>query len=227
MTKARMQVAWRRALMVGLVAVVVVAFAGLFVSLASNPHQASHMADDAPTPTFTISPTFTLAPTATATAIPTATPSPTPVFVAPTATPAPPQGPFFARFPNGSLMWTGVINAHCPTSAQLEFQVVIQLDMQPGDTILWHWVHYDGATQGQPADATFTAYEPTAEYPWVNGPYSSNPVRISADDTWNITSADMTGSTARWGDQIVVDAINGKPLATPLVSGVHDLATGC
>ena len=227
MPKARLQVAWRRALMVGLVAVIIAAFAGLFISLASNAHQASHLADDAPTPTSTLAPTSTPRPTATATAIPTATPSPTPVFVAPTATPPPPMGPFFAPMPNGSDVSTAIINSHCPTSEQLDWQAVIQMTMKPNDTILWHWVHYDGAAPGQPADATFTAYEPTPEYPWVVPPSATNPVRIGADDTWNITSIDMTGSTARWGDQLVIDAVDGQPLATPMATAVFYLATGC
>jgi hypothetical protein len=218
----------RRILAVALVVVLVSAFVGLFLSLTPNTPQGSRVANDAPT--LTLSPTLspTLEPTATFTVIPTETPSPAPVRVEPSATPVPPQGPFFVPNPNGQLIWATVdAGEHCPSSATLIWQVTIQLDMPANGSISWHWVRYDGDTLGQPADVVFTGVYPTPEDPWLNPQGGVNPVRLSASDSWVISGADMTGSKARWGSQVVIDTVNGMPLSTPIASAVLHLATGC
>jgi hypothetical protein len=92
------------------------------------------------------------------------------------------------------------------------------------------WQHYDGATplgdRNKPYDGqVIQAPDQVAAYT-IPAP-GTIPVRVSMWDSWRLPPDDSTGSQARWGDQFLITAVNGRALTTPIASHVLYYATGC
>jgi hypothetical protein len=213
----------RRLVAAGLVAALVLAFSAL---LAQRTHPPRPGDDTLPTPTAVVSPTpnaITPAPDPTATSLPAL-----PIPIAPTATPSSPIS--VALLPESGSDIAVDQNVACTSgSAHFVFHVLVYL---PASTtsINFAWQHYDGATplpdQNQPSDGQYSQ-APDQRSPLTTSTTGPPPVDWNMWDTWMLPPNDFTGSQARWGDQFLITAVNGAPLATPIKSNVLYYATGC
>lgn len=174
-----------------------------------------------------ITTTATSAPTMTATVAPTATSTPTPQ---PTEAPLVPFAPYLVKQPDGKTISEYLIrngtNAQCSPD-YLNFQVLVKFTHSNPGTITFEWRFYDGANPlPDPSTAGFELsygpapgdYTPTSDE--VLLPSNGSDFQVSM----NFAQPPQYSSTPRWGAQLVITAVNGNTLATPIASDIIELA---
>lgn len=173
-------------------------------------------------------------PTSTATLAPTATSSPAP---RPTSTPLTlvPFMPYLVTQSNGKTISEGMDRNNAATQCSpdwIVFLVDVKFTYSNPGTVTFHWQYFDGSnalpdpsadnfwlTFGPaPGDYTATSAEVlSSSYPDSNG--------VVFEVVWHFLSPPSYSSTPRWGAQMVITAVNGQPLATPISSDIIELAT--
>ena len=202
----------------GIAALVIVALLAVVLSTLTPGHTSRTGSE----PTATTQATATTE----ATATPTRTPRPTATATIP---PAPVLGPFTATLriqPNGNNISASSQTTSCKSQAIITLEVDVHYSYSPAGYVNFQWQHYNGSSPGEPSNTTINPV-PSSVAPDQIPTGSPQGDLHTYTEEWTIQPADYTGSTARWGSQFLITAINGKTLATPIASNILHFPTGC
>lgn len=114
---------------------------------------------------------------------------------------------------------------------EIGFEIDVLVSHSNPGYITFHWQHYDGETPGEPPTGTVIFNQGPSDVAPAYMPSAASPdpgSRLNAfQEDWKVYPAAYTGSSARWGTQLVLTAFNNQPLATPIASNIVHFATGC
>lgn len=124
----------------------------------------------------------------------------------------------------------GVATQCSPDS--IVFYVYVKYTYSNPGTMTFHWQYFDGSNAlPDPSTDDFWLtlgpapgdYQATSAEVLSSSSPDSNGSGFQVD--WHFQSPPNYSSTPRWGAQMVITAVNGQPLTTPITSDIIELAT--